>query len=69
MTKSVEPNKTVEEIEREYRLDGDDRAIWDVIDNVMRHVPEEVLNRIPKDGAEQHDHYLYDSPKKAPHTS
>jgi len=69
MAKSVEPDKTAEGMEGEIRLDAVDGSIWDVIDAVMRHVPEEVLNNLPADGAEQHDHYLYDSPRKAPRTS
>ena len=27
-------------------------------------IPEEELRRIPKDLAEQHDHYIYGTPKK-----
>ena len=27
-------------------------------------IPAEVWERIPQDGAEQHDHYLYGSPKR-----
>ncbi len=27
-------------------------------------LPNEVWDRIPEDGAEQHDHYLYGSPKR-----
>ncbi|MDQ3745522.1 MAG: hypothetical protein M3444_14175 [Acidobacteriota bacterium] len=69
MAKSIEPDKTAEEIEKEVRSDGDGKPIWDAIDDIMRRVPEEVLNHLPTDGAEQHDHYLYDSPRKAPHTS
>ena len=69
MTKSVEPGKNTEGIEDEYRLDEDDRSVWGAIDDIMRHVPEDVLRRLPADGAEQHDHHLYGSPKKAPRTS
>ena len=69
MSRSVEPDKTAEEIEKEFRSDGDDRSIWDAIDDIMRHVPEEALTHLPADAAEQHDHYLYGSPKKAPRIS
>ena len=65
MTRIVEPDKAVEGMEKEQRLDRSDGSIWEAIDDIMRRVPEEVLNRLPTDGAEQHDHYLYDSPKKA----
>ncbi|HEX8633281.1 MAG TPA: hypothetical protein VF703_03920 [Pyrinomonadaceae bacterium] len=66
MTKSVEPDKNAGRIDGEFRLDGDERSIWEAIDDIMRHVPEEVLRRLPVDGAEQHDHYLYESHGKAP---
>ena len=42
----------------------DDKPIWEVIDEIMRDVPEEVLRLLPTDGAAQHDHYLYGSPKR-----
>ena len=69
MTKSVEPDKIISAMEEEYRLDGDDRTIWEAIDDIMRHVPARVLRRLPADGAEHHDHYLYGAPKKVPHSS
>jgi len=69
MTKNVEPDKNVKGIEDEYRIDGDERSIWEAIDDIMRHVPEEVLSRLPPDGAEQHDHHLYGSSKKSQRTS
>ena len=31
----------------------------------IRPIPEEELDKIPHDGAENHDHYLYGAPKKA----
>ena len=30
----------------------------------MRNVPHEVMAQMPKDGATQHDHYIYGWPKK-----
>ena len=30
----------------------------------MRDVPQEVMARMPQDGASQHDHYIYGWPKK-----
>ena len=40
------------------------RHIADVILENMRDVPPEVMARMPKDGASQHDHYIYGWPKK-----
>lgn len=69
MTRSVEPEKNAEGDHEELRPEGADGSIWDVIDDIMRGVPEEVLKRLPADGAEQHDHHLYGSPRKAPRAS
>jgi hypothetical protein len=40
------------------------RTIWDKIEENLSKVPQEVWDRLPTDGAEQHDHYLYGTPKK-----
>lgn len=40
------------------------RTIWDEIREITKEVPAEVWERLPTDGAEQHDHYLYGTPKK-----
>ena len=42
----------------------DQRPIWDVITERMNAVPPEVLDLLPTDGASEHDHYLYGSPKR-----
>ncbi len=42
----------------------DDRPIWEVIGEISAEVPDEEWTKLPTDGAEQHDHYLYGSPKK-----
>ena len=40
------------------------RPIWEVIlDNVQDISPEEFA-KLPKDGASEHDHYLYGHPKR-----
>ncbi|MDB9312466.1 hypothetical protein PN462_05065 [Spirulina sp. CS-785/01] len=35
------------------------KAIWEVADDLINAVPEEVWEQLPKDGAVQHDTYLY----------
>ena len=40
------------------------RHIADVIVENMRNVPPEIMASMPKDGASQHDHYIYGWPKK-----
>jgi len=39
------------------------RPIWDVMLDNMKDVPPEEFVRLPKDGASEHDHYLYGHPK------
>jgi len=36
----------------------------DIVLNCMRDVPPEVMAAMPKDGASQHDHYIYGWPKR-----
>lgn len=38
--------------------------IWEVITDMVKDVPEEVFDRLPKDGASQIDHYIYSLPKR-----
>ncbi len=40
------------------------RHISDVIADMMRDVPAEMMAAMPTDGASEHDHYLYGWPKK-----
>jgi hypothetical protein len=40
------------------------RPIWERIAERMKTVPAEVFERLPQDGASEHDHYLYCSPKR-----
>ncbi|MGH9622580.1 MAG: hypothetical protein ACRD45_23090 [Bryobacteraceae bacterium] len=40
------------------------QAAADIVLEEMRKVPTEVMATLPKDGASEHDHYLYGGPKK-----
>jgi hypothetical protein len=40
------------------------KPIWEVVDELRRNVPPKELAKLPKDGAEQLDHYLYGVPKR-----
>ncbi|GMT49486.1 MAG: hypothetical protein IEMM0008_1025 [bacterium] len=40
------------------------RPIWDKISDIMKDLPESELDKLPPDGAEQHDHYIYGIPKR-----
>jgi hypothetical protein len=42
----------------------DSPPIWDFILDNMKDVPAEEFERLPKDGASEHDHYPYGHPKR-----
>lgn len=42
------------------------RHISEVIRENMRRVPPEIMASLPKDGASEHDHYIYGWPKRNP---
>ena len=35
------------------------KPIWEVADDIIKDIPQEVLETLPTDGAEKHDYYLY----------
>jgi hypothetical protein len=43
---------------------GGVRAAADIILSSMRDIPPEIMATMPKDGASEHDHYIYGWPKK-----
>jgi hypothetical protein len=40
------------------------RPLWEIAEEISSQVPLEEWERLPADGADQHDHYLYGSPKR-----
>ena len=52
----------VEGIERQKSQPA--KTLWDAIQDIVKDVPDDVWEKLPTDGSEQHDHYLYGSPKK-----
>ena len=40
------------------------QSLFRKIEERGKNIPDEVWEEIPSDGSEQHDHYLYGSPKK-----
>src|SRR5215472_14053167 len=40
------------------------KPLWEIAADLLKDVPHEVLNRLPTDGAAQHDHYIYGTPKR-----
>src|SRR5262245_36105196 len=43
-----------------------DKPIWEEILGMTADIPDEDLDRLPGDLAEQHDHYIYGTPKRLP---
>ena len=50
--------------EQERLANRSQRHIADVLLENMQDVPPEIMASMPKDGASQHDHYIYGWPKK-----
>jgi Arc/MetJ-type ribon-helix-helix transcriptional regulator len=42
------------------------KPIWEVAAELRKSVPVEEWDKLPVDGAEQHDHYIYGTPKRPP---
>jgi len=40
------------------------RPVWQMVEELLKDLPEECTARMPTDGAEQHDHYIYGTPKR-----
>jgi Arc/MetJ-type ribon-helix-helix transcriptional regulator len=40
------------------------KPIWEVAADIRNSVPAEEWAKLPADGAEQHDHYIYGTPKR-----
>jgi Arc/MetJ-type ribon-helix-helix transcriptional regulator len=40
------------------------KPIWEVADELRRSIPEEEWDKLPVDGASEHDHYIYGTPKR-----
>ena|SRR5579863_5585667 len=38
---------------------------WETFTQQVHAVPDEVFERLPQDGASEHDHYLYGAPKRS----
>lgn len=43
---------------------SDEKPIWEVAADLVCDIPEDVLRSVPADGAAEHDHYLYATPKR-----
>jgi hypothetical protein len=39
------------------------KSLWQIADDFVADVPPETLSQLPSDGAAEHDHYIYGTPK------
>ena len=51
---------TPEELVRRKRKN---QPVWEMILEIMEDVPKEDRDNLPVDGSEEHDHYIYGTPK------
>jgi Arc/MetJ-type ribon-helix-helix transcriptional regulator len=42
------------------------KPIWEEFEEIAASIPDEEWSKLPVDGAEQHDHYIYGTPKRPP---
>jgi Arc/MetJ-type ribon-helix-helix transcriptional regulator len=42
------------------------KPIWEEFAEISASIPDEEWRKLPVDGAEQHDHYIYGTPKRPP---
>jgi hypothetical protein len=42
-----------------------DRPIWEIAQEITQDMTEAEIRQLPSDGAEQHDHYIYGTPKRS----
>src|SRR5438128_5470153 len=41
-----------------------EKPLWQILSEAAESLPPDVLKNLPADGAEQHDHYIYGTPKR-----
>ena len=39
------------------------KPIWQVVQELIADAPPDIVDQLPTDGASQHDHYIYGTPK------
>lgn len=40
------------------------KSAWEIVQDAFKDIPEEEWEKLPNDGAAEHDHYLYGTPKR-----
>ena len=41
-----------------------DKPLWQIVSEAAESLPPDVMKNLPADGAEEHDHYIYGTPKR-----
>jgi demethoxyubiquinone hydroxylase (CLK1/Coq7/Cat5 family) len=44
--------------------DISEKSIWEIAQEIVKQMTDEEVAHLPKDGAEQHDYYIYGTPKR-----
>jgi hypothetical protein len=50
--------------QQSYDQSENTQSLGEFAEELVADIPEEVLNELPTDSAEQHDHYIYGTPKR-----
>ena len=56
--------KVLDFVESIEEKDSQKKSLFEKLADIRERVPEEVWEKLPSDGAENHDHYLYGAAKK-----
>ena len=59
-----ERDEVLRYVERILSKRGREKTLGEKIKAITADVPDEIWEKIPSDGSEQHDHYIYGTPKK-----
>lgn len=59
-----EPPFTLDETEQDHAEEGTPQPFWKSFTRRIHALPAEAFEGLPTDGASEHDHYLYGSPKR-----
>ena len=51
------------QLTEEAKTPSANKSIWQIAADFSKDLPEEVLAQLPSDGAVEHDHYIYGTPK------
>ena|SRR5947209_2106773 len=62
--RNQQPSSPQQPVARQEATAQEHKPIWEIIEEENRSIPPEVWDALPTDLAEQHDHYIYGTPKR-----